>query len=112
MEAMAIAAAVAITPRSTPLDIHTDSMAALNMMCHVAAPAPSRELNNSPDAFLWLHIRQWMQSRSAPITVHWVQGHSGVAGNEKANQLAVSAHGDPRVTWWTTCMPPPRDAPF
>ena len=52
MEAMTIAAAVAVTPSSTPLDIHTDSMAALNMMCHVAAPAPSRELNNSPDAFL------------------------------------------------------------
>ena len=55
--------AMAITPRSTPPEIHTDSMAAVQMMCHVAAPAPSRELNNSPDAFLWLHIRQWMQSR-------------------------------------------------
>ena len=98
MEAMAIAAAVAITPPSTPLDIHTDSKAALNMMCHVAAPAPSRELNNSPDAFLWLHIRQWVQSRSAPITVHWAQGHSGAAGNERTNQLAASAHGDTMVT--------------
>ena len=52
MEAMAIAAAVAIIPPSTPLDIHTDSMTAVYMMCHVAAPAPSCEPNNSPDAFL------------------------------------------------------------
>jgi ribonuclease HI/exonuclease III len=112
MEAMAIAAAVAITPPSTPLEILTDSLAAAHMMNHVAAPAPSRELNNSPDAFLWLHLRVWMQARSAPVTVVWIKGHSGVAGNEKADQLATSAHDLPAVTRWTTQMPPPGDAPF
>src|SRR5215471_16696034 len=53
-----------------------------------------------------------MRSRGAPVTVEWVQGHSGVAGNEEADRLAASAHGDESVTRWTTRMPPPPDAPF
>jgi len=112
MEAMAIAAAVVITRPSAPLEILTDSKAAVHMMDRVAAPTPSRKLNNSPDAFLWLHLRAWMQARSAPVTVCWIKGHSGEAGNEKADRLAASAHGDPAVIRWTTQMPPPRDAPF
>ena len=112
MEAMAIAAAVAITPPSVPLEIHSDSQAAVHMMRHVAAPIASRELTNSPDAFLWLHLRSWMRHRDAPVTVLWVQGHSGVEGNEKADRLATSAHDDPSVPRWTTQMPPPPDTPF
>ena len=110
MEAMAIAAAVAITPPSTPLEIYSDSQAAVYMMRHVAAPIVSCELTNSPDAFLWLHLRSWMQLRNAPVTVLWVKGHSGVEGNEKADRLATLAHSDPLVTQWTTQMPSPPGA--
>jgi RNase H len=67
----------------------------------------SRELTNSPDAFLWLHLRSWLQSRQAPVSVEWVRGHSGVAGNERADHLATSAHNDSSVIQWTTRMPPP-----
>src|SRR3954470_17971060 len=88
MEAMAIIAAIAIAPPTAALDIHTDSRAAIHMMQHVKAPVASRELYNSPDAFLWLHAREWMQLRDAPIYMHWVHGHSGVAGNEEADRLA------------------------
>jgi len=44
--------------------------------------------------------------------MHWVQGHSSVTGNGKADQLAASAHDDPTVIRWTTQMPPPCGAPF
>ena len=88
MEAMAIAAVVAITPPTIHLEIHTDSQAAAYMMERVAAPMISRELTNSPDAFLWLHLRSWLQSRQAPVTVEWVRGHSGEPGNERADHLA------------------------
>jgi len=112
MEAMAIAAAIVITPPSTPLEIHTDSKTAIHMMHRVVAPIASRELYNSPDAFIWLHLRSWLQSRGAPVTLQWVRGHSGDAGNEKADRLAASAHNDHSVTQWTTRMPPPLEAPF
>jgi hypothetical protein len=52
-----------------------------------------------------------MRSRDAPVTVEWVRGHSGVAGNEKADHLATEAHNDSSVTQWTTRMPPPPDTP-
>jgi len=112
MELMAIMTAIAITPPSVPLKIHTDSQAAANMMDHDKAPTATRELTNSPDAFLWLHLRNWMQSRSAPVTVTWIRGHSGDAGNEAADRLAASAHDDPQAARWTTQMPPPPGAAF
>ena len=112
MEAMAIAAAIAITPPSVPLEIRTDSQSASHMMSHVSAPITTRELTNSPDAFLWLHFRNWVRAREAPVTTIWVRGHSGVAGNEEADRLATSAHDDPSVTRWTTQMPPPHGTPI
>jgi len=60
MEAMAIIAAIVIAPPTAALEIHTDSRAAIHMMQHVMAPVASRELYNSPDAFIWLHLREWM----------------------------------------------------
>jgi ribonuclease HI len=112
MEAMAIMAAVAITPPSAPLEIRADSQAAIHMVHRAMAPMASRELHKSPDAFLWLHFRGWLQSRSAPTTVIWVRGHSGDAGNETADRLAASAHDDRSAIRWTTQMPPPHDTPF
>jgi ribonuclease HI/exonuclease III len=112
METMAIITAVVITPPPTPLVIHTDSQAAMSMVRHAMAPVASRELYKSPDAFLWLHFRSWLQRRQAPTTVTWVRGHSGDAGNEMADRLAASAHDDPSVILWTTQMPPPPGTPF
>jgi len=112
MEAMAITTAIAIAPPATPLEIHTDSQAATHMMAHVTAPTITRELTNSPDAFLWLHLRDWLQSRQAPVEMMWVRGHSGEAGNERADHLADLAHDDPDTTIWTARMPPPPGASF
>jgi len=112
MEAMAIATAVAITPPSVPLVIHTDSQSAMSMTRRAMAPVASRELYKSPDAFLWLHLRIWLQLRQAPTTVIWVRGHSGDVGNEMADRLAASAHDDPSAILWTTRMPPPPGMPF
>ena len=109
---MAIIAAITIAPPTAALEIHTDSRAAIHMMRHVMAPVASRELYNSPDAFLWLHLREWMQSRDAPVSVLWVHGHSGVVGNEETDRLATSAHGDRSVALWTTQMPLPSKTPF
>ena len=53
---MAIAAVVAITPPSVPLEIHSDSQSTVHMMRHVAASTVTRELTNEPDAFPWLHF--------------------------------------------------------
>jgi ribonuclease HI len=112
VEAMAIAIAIIMAPPNTPLVIHTDSQAAAHMMQHVNAPGVTRELANSPDTFLWRYIRIWVQERDAPVTVLWVQGHSGVEGNERADRLATSAHDDQTVPRWTTRMPPPPGTPF
>jgi hypothetical protein len=82
------------------------------MMDHIMAPTITRELTNSPDALLWLHLRDWFQSRQAPVEVMWVRGHSGEAGNERADHLADLAHDDPDTTIWTARMPPPPGASF
>ena len=91
--------------------LYTVSQAVVHMMERVAAPMISRELTNSPDAFLWLHLRSWLQSRQAPVTVEWVRGHSGDPGNERADHLATSAHDNPSAIRWTTQMPPPDNVP-
>ena len=112
VEAMAIAVAIIIAPSDAPLTIYSDSQAAVNMMKHIEAPTVTKELAKSPEAFLWLHIRRWTRDRVAPVTVKWVQGHSGVEGNERADRLAASAHDDTAVMRWTTRMPPPSDTPY
>jgi ribonuclease HI len=106
MEAMAIAVAIAITPPSTPLEIYTDSQSAIYRIYRLGTLIASRKLYKLPDAFFWLHLWDWIQSRDASVWVFWVRGHSGVAGNEKADRLAASAHRDPLVTRWMTQMSP------
>ena len=94
MEIMAIMAATAITPSSVPLEIRTDSQAAAHMMDHVTAPTATRELTNSPDAFLWLHLRSWMQSREAPVTTVWVRA----TRETQATRQPIASQPQPMTT--------------
>ena len=82
---MAIAAAVAITPPATPLEIHTDSRSATHMMLHAAAPSPSRALIQ-PRSVVHLRIPSALSSQSGE------KSHEQLVA--ECSDVAVAAVGD------------------
>lgn len=84
-------------PRTSAYTVYSDSMAAIRSLQQRQIPADLRE-----DLEMALHSLS-----SSSVTIRWVPGHAGIAGNELVHQLAREFHSRaPAIPWLS---PPTND---
>ncbi|KAG0410691.1 hypothetical protein HPB47_012175 [Ixodes persulcatus] len=84
-------------PRTSAYTVYSDSMAAIRSLQQRQIPADLRE-----DLDMALHSLS-----SSSVTIRWVPGHAGIAGNELVHQLAREFHSRaPAIPWLS---PPTND---
>ncbi|KAG0421052.1 hypothetical protein HPB47_003036 [Ixodes persulcatus] len=84
-------------PRTSAYTVYSDSMAAIRSLQQREIPADLRE-----DLDMALHSLS-----SSSVTIRWVPGHAGIAGNELVHQLAREFHSRaPAIPWLS---PPTND---
>jgi ribonuclease HI len=88
-ELAGLVAAVYHHDPNTPLQIYTDSQAAI-FLAKKDNPTSRTKLKN-PNNDLVETLQVLASNHGAPISVHWIKGHSGDAGNEAADRLATAA---------------------
>lgn len=89
-ELIAVLVALQSINPQTPIKFITDSKYVINgLTTHLSSWEDSGwiEVSNAP---LFKAIAYHLRRRPTPTTFQWVKGHSGVEGNEKADQLAQS----------------------
>lgn len=83
-ELCAVGLALYVTPRARPLVVRSDSEYVIG-----ALTGPRDTPVGRPNADTINYIRRSMRGRA--VTFEWVKGHSGIAGNERADELAGRA---------------------
>jgi ribonuclease HI len=73
-----------ITP-GTQMAVLTDSEYSLGVLTGTMTPKSNLELIN------WVKNKLAHVRKSNPVEFHWVPGHNGIEGNEKADRLAQDA---------------------
>ncbi|KAJ1883973.1 hypothetical protein LPJ81_007172 [Coemansia sp. IMI 209127] len=90
---MAIAAAMAVVPPTTPIKLLSDSRAAIAMAMQLLDKSDAQKAYEKSNlAYLACTVRPWFQDRTGPTELLWVKGHKGNLGNEEADRVLV----DPR----------------
>jgi ribonuclease HI len=89
MELTAIIRGLAQVDPSRSVAVYSDSQYALIGEKVVKTDKPRHKVNTD----LWVELLAVVAKRSAPITWHWVRGHSGITNNEAADELASVAAG-------------------
>ncbi|RDX41342.1 RnaseH-domain-containing protein [Lentinus brumalis] len=84
----AVAVAAAIVPPFAPLHIVTDSRYVTEGLTVYLPKWEARGWLGIANARIIRDVVARLRARSAPTTLRWVKGHSGVPGNEAADQLA------------------------
>ena len=94
MEMLAICSALAWMPADQPFTLHTDSRLAVDGFTKWL-PGWQRRGWKKSDGKPVLNSDLWQQMVAAAqgkrMTLKWVRGHTGVHGNERADELATSA---------------------
>jgi ribonuclease HI len=91
-EALALLAVVAWLPFGSSADVYADSKYVQHMLMSGA-----RSIAN---ADIWTEIRRVMKSKQLEVHVHWVRGHTGHPGNERADALSVIGTVNGRIDKW------------
>ena len=89
-ELLAILHAVKTAPRNVPLRIRSDSKFAIEGLTKNARDWEEVDWIRVKHGPLFKCTTAWIRARDAITTLQWVKGHSGVEGNEKADELAAS----------------------
>ncbi|PFH50845.1 hypothetical protein AMATHDRAFT_113552, partial [Amanita thiersii Skay4041] len=87
-ELVTILVAVNNTPLHTPLHILSDSQYAISAITSHLTKSENEGFMNHPNENIICALTCSLRKRSAPTHLTKVKGHSGVSGNEEANQLA------------------------
>jgi ribonuclease HI len=87
-ELYAILLAVKATPPDAPLTIMTDSRFALDGLTKNLEDWENKGWVGARHAQLFKTTTAWLRYRGQPTKLQWVKGHSGIEGNEKADELA------------------------
>ncbi|KAI0715291.1 hypothetical protein C8Q76DRAFT_603527, partial [Earliella scabrosa] len=85
------------------LHIVTDSQYVMDGLTMHLAAWEDRGWLGVANADLIRMAAAWLRQRSAPTTFRWVKGHSGVAGNEGADELAKRGMEEGRETQLPPC---------
>ncbi|KAJ2751111.1 hypothetical protein IWQ56_006932, partial [Coemansia nantahalensis] len=107
-ELMAIAAVLAVVPPELTVAIHTDSQAAIAAMERVRSRPDGVWSGDRVLAPLMEWVAHWHSGRMGNVQLHKVKAHSGVPLNERADQLAGTAHNEGVQEWSLQLGPPPR----
>ncbi|KAF9347818.1 hypothetical protein BGX34_002862, partial [Mortierella sp. NVP85] len=101
-ELCGLLATVIISPRDKAVDIYLDNSSVVDgfhCLVEKRAQATTRQKLRSADAQWWAMVHDAYQRQGRGIKVHWVRGHAGNQGNEKADKLAKAAHERYQVSW-------------
>ncbi|KAJ2177879.1 hypothetical protein EV181_006393, partial [Coemansia sp. RSA 532] len=94
-ELMALLVVATLAPADIEVLVKCDSQAAIAYMNQLQGERDYR-WQKSPMAYLACWFVDAIRARTAPITLEWVRGHTGVAGNERADRAATAAQQQPQ----------------
>jgi len=97
-ELVAILAALCNAAEGSTLRVHTDSQSAIDGWQRNTQPASTRARVRTTCAREWAAIRNVLATRRVQLMLIKVAAHTGVAGNERADQLATQALALPPVS--------------
>ncbi|KAJ1724948.1 hypothetical protein LPJ61_005686 [Coemansia biformis] len=110
-ELMAILAVAVLLPPDQVAVIRSDSQAAIALVQQLQ-DSSCYWWQSSPLAYLasWYMDSMWVQM--AQLSLEWIHGHSGMAGNETANRTAKVAQQPDAGWWWMLWLGQPLRQPF
>lgn len=101
-ELVGLLAAILVSPRDVDVDIRIDNSAVVSQfqpqVVHRLART-ARQRTRTPYMVWWVAIWKAYVDQGKRVTVTWVRGHAGQAGNEGADRAAKAAHDNGAREW-------------